>query len=110
MEASYLTKRSSEIKRNLFFNRFSGQHKLTQTARAFLQITQNEIYEIELCSECYIRRIQASTEDWFIKPCSIPHTLCWAKMKGYEPWPAKVLRIVNDEVEVYFFGKRYRLS
>ncbi|CAF5123970.1 unnamed protein product [Rotaria magnacalcarata] len=29
-------------------------------------------------------------------------------MKGYQSWPAKVLRIVNDEVDVRFFGQHDR--
>jgi hypothetical protein len=64
--------------------------------------------EIEICSECYLRSAQPLTTDWFAEPCTIPHTLCWAKMKGYQPWPAKVLRIVNDEVDVRFFGQHDR--
>lgn len=64
--------------------------------------------EIEICSECYLRSIQPMTKDWFTKPCAIPHTLCWAKMKRFQPWPAKVLRIVDDEVDVRFFGQHDR--
>jgi hypothetical protein len=64
--------------------------------------------EIEICSECYLRSAQPLSPDWFAEPCTIPHTLCWAKMKGYQPWPAKVLRIVNDEVDVRFFGQHDR--
>jgi len=64
--------------------------------------------EIEICPECYIRTAQPVTTDWFTKPCIIPHVLCWAKMKTYQSWPAKVLRVVNDEVDVRFFGQHDR--
>jgi hypothetical protein len=64
--------------------------------------------EIEICPECYLRSVQPVTTDWFTKPCTIPHVLCWAKMKTYQSWPAKVLRITNDEVDVRFFGKHDR--
>ncbi|CAF2041977.1 unnamed protein product [Rotaria magnacalcarata] len=86
----------------------NNQSKLTNIARTFLKITRHEMTEIELCSECYLRSTQVVSTDWFTKPCSIPHTLCWAKMKGYQPWPAKVLRIINDEVDVRFFGQHDR--
>ena len=85
-----------------------GQSKFTGVARALLKIARHEMNEIEICSECYLRSAQSLTLDWFAEPCSMPHTLCWAKMKGYQPWPAKVLRIVNDEVDVRFFGQHDR--
>ncbi|UJR35707.1 hypothetical protein I4U23_028457 [Adineta vaga] len=88
---------------------FNGnQSKFTAIARAILKIARHEMTEIEICSECYLRSAQPLTPDWFAEPCTIPHTLCWAKMKGYQAWPAKVLRIVNDEVDVRFFGQHDR--
>jgi hypothetical protein len=84
------------------------QSKFTAVARALSKIARHEMTEIEICSECYLRSAQPLTTDWFAEPCTNPHTLCWAKMKGYQPWPAKVLRIVNDEVDVRFFGQHDR--
>ncbi|CAF2527477.1 unnamed protein product [Rotaria sp. Silwood2] len=86
----------------------NSQSKFTTIARALLKIARHEMTEIEICSECYLRSAQPVSTDWFAEPCRIPHTLCWAKMKGYQPWPAKVLRIVNDEVDVRFFGQHDR--
>jgi hypothetical protein len=38
-----------------------------------------------------------------------PHTLVWARMRGYPPWPAKVVREVDDHhIEVRFFGDHER--
>jgi hypothetical protein len=85
-----------------------NQSKLTHIARTLLKKAQHEMSEIEICPECYLRTAQPVTTDWFTKPCTIPHVLCWAKMKTYQSWPAKVLRIVNDEVDVRFFGKHDR--
>ncbi|CAF0865762.1 unnamed protein product [Adineta steineri] len=87
---------------------FQGQSKFTAVARALLKIARHEMIEIEICSECYLRSAQPLSTDWFAEPCKIPHTLCWAKMKGYQPWPAKVLRVVSDEVDVRFFGQHDR--
>ncbi|CAF0957614.1 unnamed protein product [Adineta steineri] len=86
----------------------NSQSKFTAVARALLKIARHEMIEIEICSECYLRSAQPLSTDWFAEPCKIPHTLCWAKMKGYQPWPAKVLRVVSDEVDVRFFGQHDR--
>jgi hypothetical protein len=84
------------------------QSKLTGIARALFKIACHEMTEINICPECYLCSAQPVSTDWFTKPCAIPHTLCWAKMKTYQPWPAKILRVVNDEVDVRFFGQHDR--
>ena len=85
-----------------------GQSRFTGVARAILKIARHEMTEIEICAECYLHSAQPSTTTWFAEACTNPHTLCWAIRKGYQPWPAKVLRIVNDEVDVRFFGQHDR--
>jgi len=30
--------------------------------------------------------------------------LCFAKVKGYPPWPAEITKVENDKYEVFFFG------
>ncbi|ELT95529.1 hypothetical protein CAPTEDRAFT_219104 [Capitella teleta] len=61
---------------------FNGEHhKLTSLAKAIIKICKHE---------------------------SKPHTLVWAKMKGYPFWPAKVLRESNGQVDVRFFGEHDR--
>ena len=89
-------------------HRCLDQSRLTQNARTLLKKARHETTEIEICSDCYLRSAQVDSIDWFIKPCSIPHVLCWAKMKTYQSWPAKVLRMINDEVDVRFFGRHDR--
>ncbi|UJR10320.1 hypothetical protein I4U23_014526 [Adineta vaga] len=84
------------------------QSKLTANARTLLKNSHHEMTEIHICSECYLRGSQFVAADWFTVPCAIPHTLCWAKMKSYQTWPAKVLRIMNDQVDVRFFGTHNR--
>ena len=105
MEASSLLKSYQEL---LEILSYLDQSKITSNARTLFKIARHEITEIEICPECYLYSIQPVSTDWFAKPCTIPHTLCWAKMKTYQPWPAKVLRIINDEVDVRFFGQHDR--
>jgi len=100
--------RITKNKTTYFSYIYLDQNKLTHSARTLIRIARHEITEIEICPECYLRSAQLITIDWFTKPCTIPHTLCWAKLKTYQPWPAKVLRIVNDEVDVRFFGQHDR--
>ena len=102
---------ASVIISNIFcqiISRILDQSKFIQLARTLLNKARHEISEIEICPECYLRSAQPSTTDCFTKPCTIPHTLCWAKMKSYQSWPAKVLRVVNDQVDVQFFGQHDR--
>lgn len=93
---------------HLHSDRCLEQSRMSQNARTLLRKARHETSEIEICSDCYLRSAQPELIDWFIKPCSIPHVLCWAKMKSYQFWPAKVLRIVNDQVDVRFFGRHDR--
>jgi hypothetical protein len=37
-----------------------------------------------------------------------PHPLIWAKLKGFPYWPAKALRVINNEIDVRFFGTHDR--
>jgi hypothetical protein len=108
MEASCLFFFKINKNNNNKYFLYLDQSKLTNIARTLLKIAAHEMTEIEICPECYLRSAQPITTDWFTKPCTIPHTLCWAKMKRFQPWPAKVLRVVNEEVDVRFFGQHDR--
>lgn len=90
------------------FYRYLDQSRVTQNVRTLLKKARHECSEMDICSDCYLRSAQDESIDWFIKPCSSPHVLCWAKMKTYQSWPAKVLRVMNDEVDVRFFGRHDR--
>ncbi|CAF1555778.1 unnamed protein product, partial [Didymodactylos carnosus] len=85
-----------------------GNSKFTSVARSLVKIAKHEMNEISICPECYLRSVLSTTKNWFCEPCHVPHPLVWSKMKGFPFWPAKVLRIVNDEVDVRFFGQHDR--
>uniref|UniRef100_A0A8C5G527 Protein kinase C-binding protein 1-like n=1 Tax=Gouania willdenowi TaxID=441366 RepID=A0A8C5G527_GOUWI len=63
--------------------------------------------EIEVCPECYLFACQ-KRENWFCEPCSQPHPLVWAKLKGFPFWPAKALREKDGQVDARFFGQHDR--
>lgn len=81
---------------------------LLKHARALQKRAKQEIEEMEPCYECYIKA-NTLCEDWFREPCSKPHLLVWAKMKGYPYWPGKLYVInANNQAFVRFFGAHDR--
>ncbi|KAJ8257189.1 hypothetical protein GJAV_G00182890 [Gymnothorax javanicus] len=84
-----------------------GNHKLTATAKVIVKICEHEMNEIEVCPECYLSSCQ-KRENWFCEPCSHPHPLVWAKLKGFPFWPAKALRDKDGQVDARFFGQHDR--
>ncbi|XP_078450818.1 MYND-type zinc finger-containing chromatin reader ZMYND8-like isoform X10 [Lampetra planeri] len=84
-----------------------ANHKLTTTAKMIIKICEHEMNEIEVCPECYLSSCQ-KRDNWFCEPCSIPHPLVWAKLKGFPFWPAKALRERDGQVDVRFFGQHDR--
>lgn len=86
---------------------FPGNHKLTATAKVIVKICEHEMNEIEVCPECYLSACQ-KRDNWFCEPCSNPHPLVWAKLKGFPFWPAKALRDKDGQVDARFFGQHDR--
>uniref|UniRef100_A0A669EMG6 Zinc finger MYND-type containing 8 n=1 Tax=Oreochromis niloticus TaxID=8128 RepID=A0A669EMG6_ORENI len=84
-----------------------GNHKLTTTAKVIVKICEHEMNEIEVCPECYLSACQ-KRDNWFCEPCSNPHPLVWAKLKGFPFWPAKALRDKDGQVDARFFGQHDR--
>ncbi|KAM9814238.1 MYND-type zinc finger-containing chromatin reader ZMYND8-like [Neosynchiropus ocellatus] len=84
-----------------------GNHKLTATAKVIVKICEHEMNEIEVCPECYLSACQ-KRDNWFCEPCSHPHPLVWAKLKGFPFWPAKALRDKDGQVDARFFGQHDR--
>nr|XP_055041042.1 MYND-type zinc finger-containing chromatin reader ZMYND8 [Misgurnus anguillicaudatus] len=86
-----------------------GNHKLTATAKVIVKICEHEMNEIEVCPECYLSACQ-KRDNWFCEPCSNPHPLVWAKLKGFPFWPAKALRDKDGQVDARFFGQHDRTA
>lgn len=54
------------------------------------------------CYDCYFN-INTHV-NWFEMVCKRPHCVVWAKVEGHPYWPAKVMSLNNNQVEVCFFG------
>ncbi|XP_060590917.1 MYND-type zinc finger-containing chromatin reader ZMYND8-like isoform X3 [Ruditapes philippinarum] len=85
-----------------------AHHKLTNSAKMIIKICKHEMNEIELCPDCYLNSCVRKDDEWFSDTCRVPHTLVWAKLKGYPFWPSKALREVDGQVDVRFFGAHDR--
>ncbi|XP_035890427.1 uncharacterized protein LOC118502352 [Anopheles stephensi] len=87
---------------------YPDKTNLLKKARALQKRAKQEVEEMEPCYECYIKA-NTLCEDWFREPCSKPHLLVWAKMKGYPYWPGKLYVInANNQAFVRFFGAHDR--
>lgn len=54
------------------------------------------------CPECYVE-LCTNKKQWFVRVCKQPHLLIWAKIYKYPYWPAKVMSIQGDQINVQFF-------
>uniref|UniRef100_A0A182W030 Protein kinase C-binding protein 1 n=1 Tax=Anopheles minimus TaxID=112268 RepID=A0A182W030_9DIPT len=81
---------------------------LLKDARAMQKKAKNEIDEMEPCPECY-KHANTQAERWFTKPCSKPHLLVWAKLKGFPYWPGKLYGLRGgNQAYVRFFATHDR--
>lgn len=70
-----------------------------------LRFCERELYDIEICPECYLRSNTYPNNRWFVIACERPHLLVWAKMKGFRTyWPGKAVAFCRGLVDVRFFG------
>lgn len=73
-------------------------------AMYFITDCTYDLYEIRQCRDCFRHSNEKAEPDWFARPCHTRHELVFAKQKGYQYWPAKVVRVVNNKYDVRFFG------
>lgn len=78
-------------------------HIKTKHANVILNHVLAEITSIRKCLQCYNNAIANRTR-WFVMVCDEPHLIIWAPMKNVRLWPAKVMSIDGDMVNVRFFG------
>lgn len=87
-----------------------NSHPLTINAKYLSRVAKNETAEIEICPNCFKNFYTTKEQStWFAEPCSSPHTLVYARVKGYPIWPAKVVRLgQHNDVDCRFFGTHDR--
>ena len=88
---------------------YHGVHSnIADLARQMLRDCQHDLLELEQCKDCFKASNEKVDKYWFCKPCSPPHSLVYAKQKGFPYWPAKVIRTNDDEYDVRFFGSQHQ--
>lgn len=93
------------VHNSIVFNSASSQYTLA--AKRLLKVCKQELTEIETCPECYTNA-HDRPDFWFVEACRRPHILVWAKLKGFPFWPAKAMKIKDNDVDVRFFGQHDR--
>lgn len=78
-----------------------------ESSKLMLQDCKYDLDELVQCQDCYRHSNEKSNSNWFCIPCKVPHALVWAKQKGYPYWPAKVIKVTNDQYDVRFFGAKH---
>uniref|UniRef100_F6RD45 Zinc finger MYND domain-containing protein 11 n=1 Tax=Ciona intestinalis TaxID=7719 RepID=F6RD45_CIOIN len=86
---------------------FGENNKLTKLAKQVIEECQHDLVELRLCQNCFHLSNTKPVKEWFCKPCQPPHQVVWAKQKGFEFWPAKVIRVEDNRIDVRFFGKQH---
>lgn len=76
-------------------------------AMYFITDCTYDLYEIRQCRDCFRHSNEKAETDWFARPCHTRHELVFAKQKGYQYWPAKVVRVINNKYDVRFFGGQH---
>lgn len=75
-------------------------------ARQMLRDCVQDLQEIRQCVDCY-KQSRDKKKLWFCKPCRKPHELVYAKQSGFPYWPAKVIKIEDEQYDVRFFGAQH---
>lgn len=84
----------------------SQSASVEDAASKLLQLVDDEIASITTCNSCYQLAFKHRKTS-FTMVCPEPHLLIWAKPPEYNYWPAKLMKICQDDeqkVNVRFFG------
>ncbi|XP_055306175.1 zinc finger MYND domain-containing protein 11-like [Sitodiplosis mosellana] len=86
---------------------FPVKHDMVKTAKSLAKYLELEIESVKKCAECYSNANKnPDTMAWFTVVCAKPHIVVWAKLEGYDYWPAKVMFVDKKLINVRFFGDR----
>lgn len=84
-----------------------GDHDKTKRAKMLLKYVIAEIESVKKCIQCHLNSLKYRYH-WFTMVCDEPHLIIWAHMKGYRYWPAKLMSVDEQQVNVRFFGSYHK--
>lgn len=105
-KGSKLQKKSANNEQKYRFL-FTDDDKLKQAARELKRECAKDVKSIRECAECFQNWVN-DREGYFVKVCSKLHVLVLAKYDNFPYWPAKVMSVLGDKVNVEFFGDHTR--
>lgn len=68
------------------------------------ELCHRDVRSIRTCPECF-EYWANDPNDYFTKVCAKPHLIVYAKAEGHKFWPAKVMSVNGNLVNVEFFGE-----
>lgn len=74
-----------------------------EASKSLQEYLEEEIEIVRKCPECYLNQHKYPTK-WFTMTCKEPHLIVWAKKVGFNYWPAKLMSIDGQLINVRFFG------
>lgn len=77
--------------------------EMIRAASELIPFVDEEIASIMQCNQCY-NNAYVSPKNSFVMPCDSPHQIIWAKMEGFNFWPAKAMSANQEMIHVRFFG------
>lgn len=86
----------------IFFS-VADNHEKMEIATSLVDYLEVEIESIKKCAECYSNEYNYP-DTHFTMVCNEPHLIVWAKKKGFNFWPAKLMSIDGQLINVRFFN------
>lgn len=80
-----------------------SKDEMIRAASELIPFVNEEIASILHCNQCY-NNAYLNPKNSFVMPCDTPHQIIWAKMEGFNFWPAKAMSANREMVHVRFFG------
>lgn len=93
-----------------FYSCFSSTEKnWRKHADDLVYMCETELDSIRNCVDCYMNSSKF-IKNGFTKICRQPHLLVWMEYKKYAYWPAKVMSIRDQKINLHFFGDYSTIS
>lgn len=81
----------------------SDDPRFKNLCRDLMEWCDRDVKSIRKCSDCFESWGQ-NPNDYFTNVCTKPHLIVYAKLDKFPFWPAKVLEVYANLVNVEFFG------
>ncbi|XP_031636681.1 protein kinase C-binding protein 1-like [Contarinia nasturtii] len=76
---------------------------IQNAVEALLDWCKRDVNSIQTCPDCF-ENYFVDEKNYFTMVCTKPHLLVFAQLENYPAWPAKVMKVEENVVNVEFFG------